>query len=210
MSHKVNPFINRLGIIFTWKSSWIGNYKINILEDLKIRNFFNKSSFNNYIANIFIEKIVNRLNIIINTSRPAIIIGRKGVQITKLKHQVNKLLLNKYNVFIIVKEIDNSKVNSLLVAKNIASQLNNKRSYKKSIKYLINYLYKKNINGIKVKISGRLNGAEMARSESFQKGMIKLSTIRANIDYSFYEILTKYGIISLKVWVMKGELIRFN
>lgn len=210
MSHKVNPFINRVGIIFTWRSSWVGDYKVNILEDLKIRNFISNKSYSSYITIIFIEKIGNRLNIILNTSRPAILIGRKGVRIESLKKEVSKLLFNKYNVFITVKEINKSKVNSLLVAKNISSQINNKRSYKKTIKYLINYLYKKNINGIKVKISGRLNGAEMARSEIFQKGMIKLSTLRANVDYCLHEVCTKYGIIGLKVWVMKGELIKFN
>ncbi|WXB47365.1 MAG: 30S ribosomal protein S3 [Candidatus Shikimatogenerans sp. Tmey] len=208
MSHKVNPYLNRLGILFNWKSSWIYNYKKNIKEDFYIRKFINFKKYSNYISTIYIERINNKINIIIFTSRPAIIIGKKGIEIINLKKSINKLLNNKYYVYINIKEISNNTVDALLVAKNIALQINKGNSYKKVIKNMMSYLYKKNINGIKVKISGRLNGIEMARSEYFQKGNIKLSTLRANINYGFHELYTKYGVISLKVWIMKEELIK--
>ncbi|XBT18593.1 MAG: 30S ribosomal protein S3 [Candidatus Shikimatogenerans sp. Tder] len=181
---------------------------MNIKEDFLIRKLINLKKYNYYISTIYIERINNKINIIIFTSRPAIIIGKKGVEIINLKKEINKLLNYKYNVYINIKEISYKKVDALLVAKNIALQINKGNSYKKVIKHMISYLYKKNINGIKIRISGRLNGIEMARSEFFQKGNIKLSTLRANIDYGFYELHTKYGIISLKVWVMKEELIK--
>ncbi|XBT18319.1 MAG: 30S ribosomal protein S3 [Candidatus Shikimatogenerans sp. Tduv] len=208
MSHKVNPYLNRLGIIFDWRSSWIDNYKINIKEDYLIRNYINNKKYSYYISNILIERNINKINIIIFTSRPAIIIGKRGLEIINLKKSINNILKNKYNLFVNIKEISLNSVDALLTAKNIALQIKKGNSYKKIIIHTINYCYNKNINGIKVKISGRLNGVEIARSEFFQKGNIKLSTLRANIDYGFYELLTKYGIISLKVWVMKEELIK--
>ncbi|XBT18641.1 MAG: 30S ribosomal protein S3 [Candidatus Shikimatogenerans sp. Tcar] len=208
MSHKVNPFLRRLGIIFDWKSSWLYNYKKNIKIDYLIRNFINKRKYNYYISNIYIEHINNKINIIIFTSRPAIIIGKNGVEILYIKKCINKIFNNKYNILLSIKEILNNDLDALLISKNIALQIKKGNSYKKVIKHMISFLYKKNINGIKIKISGRLNGIDMARSEFFQKGNIKLSTLRANIDYGFHELCTKYGIISIKVWIMKEELIK--
>lgn len=208
MSHKVNPYLNRLGILFNWKSSWIYNYKKNIKEDYLIRNYINSKNYNYYISNIYIERIKNKINIIIFTSRPAIIIGKKGNEINRIKNYIKKILYYKYNVFINIKEILADQVDALLIAKNIALQIKKGNSYKKTIKYMISYWYNKKINGIKVKIAGRLNGIEIARSEIYQKGNIKLSTLRANIDYGFHELFTKFGIISIKVWIMKEELIK--
>ncbi|XCC45274.1 MAG: 30S ribosomal protein S3 [Candidatus Shikimatogenerans sp. Ttur] len=206
MGHKINPLSNRLGIIFNWKSSWVNNYKKNIYEDYNIRKLINSQKYKYYISCIYIERFKKKINIIISTSRPAMLIGKLGKKIKEIKKKIEKLLLKKYIVFLNIKEIKELQDSSLLVAKNIALQLEQKRPYKKVIKYMINFLFKKNISGIKIKISGRLNGNEIARSEFFQKGIIKSSTFRANIDYDLYEMLTKYGIISIKVWIMKGEL----
>ncbi|WGH25205.1 MAG: 30S ribosomal protein S3 [Candidatus Shikimatogenerans bostrichidophilus] len=219
MGQKTNPISNRLGLIYGWKSIWINNYLLNVKEDNDIRNYINKRFLNRYcISNIFIERTRNKIIITICTSKPAIVIGKKGKEVDFIKNQIkiiiknnlkNNLLNNKTNykecnVYINVIDIIKPELDALLVAKNICRQIENRISYKKSIKFSILSAMKMKVQGIKIQISGRLNGAEMARRELYKKGTIKLSTFRSNIDYGFYEANTTYGKIGVKVWIMKN------
>ncbi|WGH26648.1 MAG: 30S ribosomal protein S3 [Candidatus Shikimatogenerans bostrichidophilus] len=223
MGQKSNPIANRLGIIFGWKSLWVNNYNLYVNEDYLIRNYINNRFINKYcISSILIERIRNKTIITICTSKPAIVIGKKGKEVNFLRKKIKEIIIDNYNenfyflknkiyiknIFIYINIIDilNPEIDSLLVAKNICRQIESRISYKRAIKLSIITAIKKKIKGIKIKISGRLNGAEMARTETYKKGIIKLSTFRSNIDYSFYEANTKYGKIGIKVWIMKGEI----
>ncbi|WGH27144.1 MAG: 30S ribosomal protein S3 [Candidatus Shikimatogenerans bostrichidophilus] len=223
MGQKTNPISNRLGIIQGWKSLWFNNYYINIKEDYLIRKFINDRFVNKFcISSIIIERTINKIIINICTSRPAIVIGKKGNEVKYLKSKIKDIIISNNNNINILKKIKNNNINSdiyinvidiikpeidsLLVAKNICRQIESRISYKRSIKFSIMIAIKNKIKGIKIKISGRLNGNEIARSETYKKGYIKLSTFRSNIDYNFYEANTKYGKIGVKVWIMKGEI----
>ncbi|WOX79418.1 30S ribosomal protein S3 [Candidatus Shikimatogenerans bostrichidophilus] len=219
MGQKSNPISNRLGIIYGWKSIWIKNYYLNVNEDNMIRNYIN-NRYKYCISTIIIEKIKNRVIITICTSKPAIVIGKKGKEVEKLKKIINNIIINNkkeylyykkiennsYDIYINVVDVKNPEIDSILVSKNICRQLESRIYYKKSIKYAIKSAMIKKINGIKIKISGRLNGAEIARTEVYKEGSIKSSTLRSNIDYSLSEANTKYGKIGVKVWIMKGEI----
>ncbi|MDH3004428.1 MAG: 30S ribosomal protein S3 [Candidatus Shikimatogenerans sp. JK-2022] len=218
MGQKTNPIANRLGIIYGWKSIWIKDYYINVKIDNDIRNFINKKFINKFcISNILIERIRNKLIITICTSKPAIVIGKKGKEVDKIKNNIKKIILlnikennykiNNYNnIFINVIDILNPEKDALLVAKNIAKQIQNRVSYKRAIKFSIMIAMKMKIKGIKIQISGRLNGNEMARREVYKEGTIKLSTFRSDIDYGFYEANTTYGKIGIKVWIMNSMI----
>ncbi|WGH26114.1 MAG: 30S ribosomal protein S3 [Candidatus Shikimatogenerans bostrichidophilus] len=228
MGQKTNPISNRLGIIHGWKSLWFNNYYLNVTEDYLIRNFINNRFLNKFcISTILIERTINKILINICTSRPAIVIGKKGSEVNFLKKKIKKIVNNNrknffyfkknnniknlnIDIYINVIDIINPEIDSLLVAKNICRQIENRISYKRSIKLSIINSMKMNINGIKIRISGRLNGAEMARTEIYKDGFIKISTFRSNIDYGFYEANTKYGKIGVKVWIMKGEIYNKN
>ncbi|MDH3003711.1 MAG: 30S ribosomal protein S3 [Candidatus Shikimatogenerans sp. JK-2022] len=215
MGQKTNPTSNRLGIIHGWKSIWLNDYSINVYEDYLIRKYLENRFFNKYcISNIFIERTRNRIIINVCTSRPAIIIGKKGKEVNFLKKEIKKIIINNrkniikknkyFNIFLNIVDIIKPDIDSLLVAKNICRQIENRISYKRTIKYSILNAMRYKIKGIKIRISGRLNGNEIARSEVYKKGYIKLSTFRSNIDYNFYEANTKYGKIGVKVWIMKN------
>ncbi|BDT61501.1 MAG: 30S ribosomal protein S3 [Flavobacteriales endosymbiont of Rhyzopertha dominica] len=226
MGQKTNPISNRLGIIYGWKSLWYSNYLLYVYEDNLIREYIKKRYLNKYcISTIIIERILKKIIISICTSKPAIIIGKKGKEVEYLKKNIRNIILNNYNslsnknsnyynkeflkTFILninVIDINVPELDSLLVASNICRQIENRISYKKAIKFAIFLSMKKKINGIKIQISGRLNGNEIARTEVYKEGTIKLSTFRANIDYSFYEANTVYGKIGVKVWIMKNEI----
>ncbi|WOX79149.1 30S ribosomal protein S3 [Candidatus Shikimatogenerans bostrichidophilus] len=218
MGQKSNPISNRLGIIYGWKSIWIKNYYLNVNEDNRIRKYIN-NRYKYCISTIIIEKMNNRVVITICTSKPAIVIGKKGKEVDKLKKEINNIIkkkeylyykkkekITKRFVYINVVDVKYPEIDSILVSKNICRQVESRISYKKSIKYAIKSAMKKKIKGIKIKISGRLNGSEIARTEVYKEGSIKLSTIRSNIDYSLSEANTKYGKIGVKVWIMKGEI----
>ncbi|WOX79280.1 30S ribosomal protein S3 [Candidatus Shikimatogenerans bostrichidophilus] len=220
MGQKSNPISNRLGIIYGWKSIWIKNYYLNVNEDNRIRNYIN-NRYKYCISTIIIEKMNYRVVITICTSKPAIVIGKKGKEVDKLKKNINNIINKKEKEYLYYKKIEkksnrfiyinvvdvkNPEIDSILVSKNICKQLESRISYKKSIKYAIKSAMEKKINGIKIKISGRLNGAEIARTEVYKEGSIKASTLRSNIDYSLSEANTKYGKIGVKVWIMKGEI----
>lgn len=202
MGHKVNTLSNRLGLIVGWQSLWYSHYPERIKEDFKIRKYLENRLDN--ISRIYIERSLNRVIITISSSRPSIIIGKGGSEIDKLKKEL-KIFTNK-KIQINVFEIKKPELDAVLVSKSIASQLENRGSYKKAIKICISAALQVNAEGIKIKISGRLNGAEMARQETYKEGRIPLSTFRADIDYHMTEAHTNYGIIGIKVWIMKGEI----
>ncbi|MDH3004212.1 MAG: 30S ribosomal protein S3 [Candidatus Shikimatogenerans sp. JK-2022] len=210
MGQKANPIANRLGLIYGWKSIWLKDYFINVKVDNDIRYYINKRFFNKYcISSILIERTRNKIIITICTSKPAIVIGKKGREVENLKKNIKNIIKNNDNnnipnIYINVIDIINPEKDALLVAKNICRQIINRVSYKRSIKLSILTCMKMKVKGIKIQISGRLNGAEMARREVYKQGTIKLSTFRSNIDYGFNEANTTYGKIGVKVWIMKN------
>ncbi len=202
MGQKVNPISNRLGISTCWKSIWYSEKFNQLKEDLEIRKYLNIRLAKSYLSSIHIERKKAKIFLTIYSSRPAIIIGKGGNEIEKLKKEIKKITKKKININIL--EVKIPELDALLIARNIANQIENRQSYKKVIKFAIYSALRKNVEGIKIKISGRLNGTEMARTEFYKEGRIPFSTFRANIDYATYEAHTTYGKIGIKVWIMKG------
>jgi len=207
MGQKTNPIGNRLGIIRGWDSNWYGgkNYGDKIAEDHKIREYIKARLPKANISKVIIERTLKLITVTIMTSRPGIIIGKQGSEVDKLKSELSKLTGKtvQVNVF----EIKRPELDANLVAQNIARQIENRISYRRAIKQAIASTMRMNeAEGIKVQISGRLNGAEMARSETYKDGRIPLSTFRADIDYALEEAHTTYGRLGVKVWIMKGEV----
>lgn len=206
MGQKTNPIGNRLGIIRGWDSNWYGgrDYGDKLAEDDKIRKYIHVRLAKASVSNIIIERTLKLITITVTTARPGIIIGKAGQEVDKLKEELKKLT-NK-EVQINIHEIKRPELDAQLVAASIARQIENRISYRRAIKMAIAAAMRMNAEGIKVQISGRLNGAEMARSESYKDGRIPLSTFRADIDYSLVEAHTTYGRLGVKVWIMKGEV----
>jgi len=206
MGQKTNPIGNRLGIIRGWESNWYGgnDYGDRLAEDDKIRKYIHAQMSRASISRIIIERTLKLVTVTITTARPGIIIGKGGQEVDKLKESLKKVF-NK-DIQINIFEIKRPELDANLVADSIARQIENRISYKRAIKMAIMAAMRMNAEGIKVQISGRLNGAEMARSEGFKDGRIPLSTFRADIDYSLKEAHTTYGRIGVKVWIMKGEV----
>jgi small subunit ribosomal protein S3 len=206
MGQKTNPIGNRLGIIRGWESNWYGgnDYGDRLAEDDKIRKYIHAQMSRASISRIIIERTLKLVTVTITTSRPGIIIGKGGQEVDKLKESLKKVF--KKDIQINIFEIKRPELDANLVADSIARQIENRISYKRAIKMAIQAAMRMNAEGIKVQISGRLNGAEMARSEGFKDGRIPLSTFRADIDYSLKEAHTTYGRIGVKVWIMKGEV----
>jgi small subunit ribosomal protein S3 len=209
MGQKVNPIGLRLGINRNWESRWFpakdraSNF---IAEDYKIRKFLKKELFYAGISNIIIERTIKKIRITIVTARPGIIIGKRGADIEKLKAKLQKLL--KKDVAINIKEEKRPQASAQLVAENIATQLERRVAFRRAMKKAIHGALKAGAKGIKVQVSGRLGGAEMARSEWYLEGRVPLHTLRAKIDYGFAEALTTYGNIGVKVWIFKGEVLQ--
>ncbi len=206
MGQKTNPIGNRLGIIRGWESNWYGgnNYGDKIAEDDKIRKYIFTRLAKASVSRVIIERTLKILTITITTARPGIIIGKGGQEVDLLKEELKKL--TGKDVQINIYEIKRPELDAKLVAANIARQIENRISYRRAIKMAIASTMRMNAEGIKVQISGRLNGAEMARSENYKEGRIPLSTFRADIDYALVESDTTYGKIGVKVWIMKGEV----
>ena len=206
MGQKTNPIGNRLGIIRGWESNWYGgkDYGDKIVEDDKIRKYIHARLAKASVSRVIIERTLKLVTITITTARPGIIIGKGGQEVDKLKEELKKIT-NK-DVQINIFEIKRPELDANLVAASIARQIESRISYRRAIKMAISAAMRMNAEGIKVQISGRLNGAEMARSESYKDGRIPLSTFRADIDYSLVEAHTTYGRIGVKVWIMKGEV----
>ncbi len=206
MGQKVNPIGIRLGIIRGWESNWYGgkNMSEKLIEDENIRKYLRARITKGGIAKIIIERTIKRVIITIHTSRPGIVIGKAGSEVDKIKEEVKKL--TKKDVAINIFEIKRPELDATLVGESIASQVVARVSYKRAVKMAIASTMRMGAEGIKVMVSGRLNGAEMARSESFKEGRTPLHTLRADIDYSIAEALTVYGKIGIKVWICKGEV----
>lgn len=204
MGQKTNPIANRLGVIIGWQSSWCGDYKIRIEEDYRIRKYIEARLSRAGISRIYIERTLRFVTVTITTSRPALVIGKGGDEVDKLRNELKKI--TKKEVQINILEIKRPDIDAPLVAKNIARQVESRISYKKAIKQSIMTAMRMNAYGIKIQISGRLNGAEMARTEHYKEGSISLSTLRVDMDYAISEAHTVSGIIGIKVWIKKGEV----
>jgi small subunit ribosomal protein S3 len=206
MGQKTNPIGNRLGIIRGWDSSWFGgnNFAEKVVEDEKIRIYLRARVAKGGIARIIIERTLRRITITIHTSRPGIIIGKGGQEVDKIREEIKKL--TKKDVQINIVEIRKPEMDAYIVGESIAKQIEARINYRRAIKMAIQSTKRAGAEGIKVRISGRLNGAEMARSEEYKKGRTPLHTFRADIDYAIVEALTIYGKIGVKVWICKGEV----
>ena len=206
MGQKTNPIGNRLGIIRGWESNWYGgnDYGDKLAEDDKIRKYIFVRLAKASVSGVIIERTLKLVTITITTARPGIIIGKGGQEVDKLKEELRKLTGKEIQLNII--EIKRPELDAHLVAASIARQIENRISYKRAIKMGIAATMRMNAEGIKIQISGRLNGAEMARNEHYKEGRIPLSTFRADIDYALVEAHTTYGRLGIKVWIMKGEV----
>ncbi|MBL0708618.1 MAG: 30S ribosomal protein S3 [Sulfurimonas sp.] len=208
MGHKVNPIGLRLGINRNWESRWFPNFKTAsaaLGEDHKIRTFLKKELYYAGVANIIIERTIKRLRVTIVAARPGIIIGKKGADIEKLKTNLQKLIGKTISVNI--KEEKKAQTSAQLVAENVATQLERRVAFRRAMKKVMQGAQRSGAKGIKVAVAGRLGGAEMARTEWYLEGRVPLHTLRAKIDYGFAESHTTYGIIGVKVWIFKGEVL---
>jgi len=206
MGQKVNPIGLRLGIIRGWDSNWYGgkNFAEKLVEDDRIRRYINARIPKGGISRIVIERTLKRIIITVHTSRPGIVIGKQGSEVDKIKEEIKKL--TKKEVQINIFEIKRPELDACLVGESIANQLEARVSYKRAIKSAIAATMRMGASGIKIMISGRLNGSDMARSETYKEGRTPLHTLRSDIDYSIVEALTVYGKIGVKVWICKGEV----
>ena len=206
MGQKTNPIGNRLGYIKGWDSNWYGgrNYGDKIAEDSKIRQYIGVRLSNASVARVVIERTLKMVTVTIHTARPGIIIGKGGQEVDKLREELKKI--TKKEVQINIYEVKRPELDATLVAASIARQIEGRISFRRAIKMAVAGTMIMGAEGIKVKISGRLNGAEMARSEMFKDGRTPLHTFRADIDYALEEAHTTYGRIGIKVWICKGEV----
>jgi small subunit ribosomal protein S3 len=208
VGQKVNPHGLRVGIIKDWDAKWYANdrdFADLLIEDNTIREYIKEKLYAAGISRIAIERTANRVKVNIHTAKPGIVIGKGGAGVDELKKQLEKM--TKKNILINIVEIKNPETDAQLIAENIAAQLEKRVSFRKAMKQAIQRAMKFGIKGIKTAVSGRLGGAEMARTEGYHEGTIPLQTLRADIDYGFAEASTTYGKIGVKVWVYKGEVL---
>lgn len=208
MGQKVHPFIQRIGIIRTWHSRWFAkpkDYAKFIEEDYRLRKFIKGRFKQAAISKIIIERLTERLKIRILSARPGIIIGRHGADIERLREDLNNML--KREISIDIEEIKNPGIDGQLVAENVALQLEKRIAFRRAVKRSIEHAMGAGAKGVKITCAGRLGGAEMSRTETYKQGKIPLATLRADIDYGFAESLTTYGLIGIKVWIYKGDIL---
>ena len=207
MGQKTNPIGNRLGIIRGWDSNWFGgkNFAKKVVEDEKIRKYLRARISKGGISRIIIERTLKRITVTIHTSRPGIIIGKGGQEVDRIREELKKLTGQDVQINII--EIRKPELDANIVGESIAKQIEARINYRRAIKMAIQSTIRGGAEGIKVRISGRLNGAEMARSEEYKEGRTPLHTFRADIDYALVEAMTVYGKIGVKVWICKGEIL---
>jgi small subunit ribosomal protein S3 len=207
MGQKTNPIGNRIGIIRTWESRWFQKkgYADSLIEDINVRNMIKEKLFHAGVSKIEIERPGQKLKIIIYTARPGIIIGKKGAEIEKLKKEIEAI--TGKHVSIDIKEVRKPELNAQLVAENIALQLEKRVAFRRALKRAVSSAQRFGALGIKVQCSGRLAGAEIARSEWYREGRVPLSTFRADVDYGFAESRTTYGKIGIKVWIYHGDVL---
>lgn len=208
MGQKVNPIGLRLGIVKTWESRWYAGkeYANYILEDYNIRKFIKKRLYHAGISKIEIERSARRVRLRVFTSRPGIVIGKKGAEIALLKKELEKIV--DHEIIIDIQEVRKPEIDAQLVAENIALQIVRRVAFRRAMKRGISSAMRFGAEGIKIICSGRLGGAEMARTEQYREGRIPLHTLRADIDYGFIEARTTYGIIGVKVFIFKGEILK--
>ena len=206
MGQKVNPISNRLGIIRGWDSNWFGgkSFGENLVEDRKIRKYLNERLAKASVSRIVIERTLKLVTITICTARPGIVIGKGGQDVDKLKEELKNLFGKEIQINIF--EIKRPELDATIVGSNIVRQIEGKIAYRRAIKMAISSTMRTGAEGIKIQISGRLNGAEIARKEMFKEGRTPLHTFRADIDYCQTEALTKVGLLGIKVWICRGEL----
>lgn len=206
MGQKVNPISNRLGIIRGWNSNWFGgkSFGDNLVEDKNIRTYLNKRLEKASVSRIVIERTLKLITITICTARPGIVIGKGGQDVDKLKEELKKLY--KKDIQINIFEVKKPELDANIVGNNIARQVESKIAYRRAIKMAIQNTMRAGAEGVKIQITGRLNGAEMARKEMFKEGRTPLHTFRADIDYCQAEALTKVGLLGIKVWICRGEV----
>ncbi|MFH1888839.1 MAG: 30S ribosomal protein S3 [Candidatus Omnitrophota bacterium] len=208
MGQKVHPFIQRIGVIRTWHSRWFATskeYAKFIKEDYDIRMFIKSKFKQAAISKIIIERLAERIRIRIFSARPGLIIGRHGSDIERLREDLNNIL--KKELSIDIEEVKKPALDAQLVAENVALQLEKRIAFRRAVKRAIEQTMNSGAGGIKIVVSGRLGGAEMSRRESYKQGKIPLATLRADIDYGFAESLTTYGLIGIKVWLYKGDIL---
>ena len=208
MGQKVNPHGLRVGVIKGWESRWFAddeNFSDNLVEDYKIREFLKKKLYHAGISKIEIERTNDRVKVLVYTAKPGVVIGKGGAEIEKLKGELAKYSTKK--VLVDIKEVKRPDNDAQLVAENIAQQLENRISFRRAMKSCMGRTMKAGALGIKTSCSGRLGGADMARTEFYSEGTIPLQTLRADIDYGFAEADTTYGKVGVKVWVYKGEVL---
>ncbi len=206
MGQKVNPISNRLGVIRGWDSNWFGGRKYGetILEDSRLRKYLNIRLAKCSVSRIVIERTLKLITITVCTSRPGLIIGKGGQDVEKLKEELHKI--TDKDVQINVYEVKRPELDAEIVASTIARQIEGKVAYRRAVKMAVASTMRAGAEGIKVQVSGRLNGAEMARSEMFKEGRTPLHTLRADIDFALVEAHTKVGVIGVKVWICRGEV----
>lgn len=208
MGQKVNPIGFRLGIVKTWESKWYAGKKYSdyILEDFNLRKFIKKKLYHAGISRIEIERSTKRIRLRIYTSRPGIVIGKKGSEIEKLKKELEQMV--SQNVMVDIQEVKKPELNAQLVAENVALQIVRRVAFRRAMKRGVSSAMRFGAKGVKIICSGRLGGAEMARTEWYREGRVPLHTLRADIDYGFIEAKTTYGLIGIKVFVFNGEILK--
>lgn len=206
MGQKVHPYGFRLGYNKTWKSRWFGgrNYQDLLHEDLELKKYMKKRLYHAGISSIEIERAADKITVNIFTAKPGIIIGRKGSEVDKLRADLQRKLDRK-EVYINIEQVNAPEADAQLVAEQIASLLERRIAFRRAMRKAMENAQKKGVDGIKIKVSGRLNGADIARTEEYNWGRIPLSTLKSNIDYGLAESMTTYGVIGVKVWISKGE-----
>lgn len=207
MGQKVNPHGLRVGVIKDWDSKWYAeaDFADNLVEDNKIRTYLKEKLYNSGVSRIEIERASDRVKVIVHTAKPGVVIGKGGAEIEKLKTEVQKFTDKK--LIVDIKEVKRPDKDAQLVAENIATQLENRVSFRRAMKSTMSRSMKAGAKGIKTSVSGRLGGADMARTEFYSEGTIPLQTLRADIDYGFAEADTTYGKVGVKVWIYNGEVL---
>jgi small subunit ribosomal protein S3 len=208
VGQKVHPYGFRLGINKTWKSSWCGrrDYPDLLHEDIKLRNYIEKTLSHAGISRVEIERSANRVRVNIHTARPGIIIGKKGLEVDRLKEELQKMIVGK-QVNLNIKEVRRAELDATLVAQSVALQLEKRISFRRAMKKTVLSSLRFGAKGIKIRVSGRLGGAEIARSEWYREGRVPLHTLRADIDYGTAVASTTFGVIGVKVWIYRGDII---
>lgn len=212
MGQKVSPLLLRIPYIKDWRSLWYADkkeYAKNVLEDFKVRDYIKKKFAQAAVSRIEIERMASQLRVRICSARPGVIIGRRGADIEKLKNELLKItgLKNQEDIKVDIKEIKNPSIDAQLVAQNVALQLEKRIAFRRAMKRAIDQALSCGAKGIKISCAGRLGGAEMSRRETYKVGKLPLHTFRADIDYGFAEALTTYGILGVKTWIYKGDII---